>query len=161
MTFKFQQGGAAPAQGGAQDIQQQVIALVQAAMQGDQKARQQIEQIMQAAQQGNPQAQQIAAMIQQVVQAAQSQARRQQIGGKMDYIHKLRTGVNADEEVVYERCGGKVTKKVAKKDCGGSKLAKTEDGGQMPSNKKTYFEACGGKAKKKSGAKKCYFGGSL
>lgn len=138
------------------------MALVQAAMQGDQKAQQQIEKIMQAAQQGNQEAQQIAGLIQQAVQTLQGQATRsQQIGGKLAYIHKLRTGVNMDEEVVFERCGGRMTKKVKKKKaCGGVKL-KAEEGGNAPaSNKKTYFEACGGTTKK-SKTKKCYFGGSL
>ena len=89
----------------------------------------------------------------------QNQARRQQIGGKMDYIHKLRTGANPGEEVVYHRDGGKVTKRFVKKksdssgqdaekDCGGAKLAR-----------KTYFGCKGGKARKSG--KKCYFGGSL
>ena len=65
----FQQGGTAP----QQDLQQQVIALVQAAMQGDQQATQQVNQIMEAAKNGDPRATQIAKMIQQVVQQMQGQ----------------------------------------------------------------------------------------
>lgn len=157
MINKFQQGEAPQ---GGQNIEQQIMELVQAAMQGNQKAQQQIQQIMQAAEQGDPQAQQIAGMIQQVAQALQGQARSQQIGGKLAYIHKLRTGVNMDEEVVFERCGGRMTKKVKKKACGGIKL-KAEDGGSAPaSNKKAYFDSCGGTTKKTK-TKKCYFGGSL
>lgn len=157
MIFKFQQGGNAPQQG-AQDVQQQVIALVQAAMQGDEKARAQVQSIMDAAQQGDPQATQLAQLIQDVVKAMQSQARKQQIGGKLGYIHKLRTGVNPDEEVLYERCGGKVVKKVTKKACGGNaKKPKAENGTTMPT--KTYFDKKGGKAS--VAKKKCYFGGGL
>lgn len=163
MVFKFQQGGTA-AQAGQQDIQQQVVALVQAAMQGDEKARKQVQDIVKAAQNGDQQAIQLANMIQEVVQAMQNQARRQKIGGKMDYIHKLRTGVNPDEEVVYAREGGKVVKKTVKKDCSGTKFLK---GSKVPSDSrgcaiapKTYFECSGGKAKK-VGIKKHYFGGSL
>ena len=155
MVFKFQQGGAAPQN--AQQVQQQIVALVQAAMQGDQNAQQQVQQIMEAAKNGDQQAIQIAQLIQQVVQKMQAQARRQKVGGKLDYIHRLRTGVNPDEEVIYEKCGGKMTKKVVKKSACGGKPMK-EDGGSMKKNTKTYFEACGGKTKK---AKKCYFGGIL
>lgn len=160
MTFKFQQGGAAPQQDGAQDLQQQVIALVQAAMQGDEQARTQVQQIMDAAQQGDQQAVQIAQMIQQVVQAMQSQARKQQIGGKLAYIHQLRTGVGLNEEVVYEKCGGKMVKKVTKKSCNGGAVQKPKAGKGCLVKAKTYFEKCGGKAKVAK-AKKCYFGGSL
>ena len=52
----FQQGGNAP----KQDIQAQVTALVQAAMQGDQKATQTVNQILEAAKSGDQQAVQIA-----------------------------------------------------------------------------------------------------
>lgn len=145
------------AQNNQQEMQQQIIAMVQAAMQGDQKAKQQIDSIMQAAQNGDQNAMQIAQFIQQVVKQLQGQARQAKIGGKLAYIHKLRTGVNTDEEVIYEKCGGKMTKKVVKKSACGGKPMK-EDGGSMKKNAKTYFEACGGKTKK---AKKCYFGGIL
>jgi hypothetical protein len=57
----FQQGGAAPQQ---QDMQQQVVALVQAAMQGDQEAKQTVTQIIKAAESGDQQAMQMAQMIQ-------------------------------------------------------------------------------------------------
>jgi len=153
MVFKFQQGGATP-QEGAPDMQQQIVGLVQAAMQGDEQARAQVQQIMKAAQQGDPQAVQLAQMIQQVIQAMQSQARKQQIGGKLAYIHQLRTGVGLNEEVIYEKCGGKMVKKVSKKSSGG--VQKPETGNR--SRTKTYFDKNGGKTKV---AKKCYFGGSL
>lgn len=63
----LQAGGTAQ----ANDTQNQVVALVEAAMSGDKKAAQQIEQIMQAAQQGDQQAQQIAGLIQQVAEQLQ------------------------------------------------------------------------------------------
>lgn len=162
MIFKFQQGG----QSGAQDIQQQVLALVQAALvQNDPQAKQQLQAIIEAANNGDQEAAKLMPIIQEAVNAVKSQARKQQIGGKLAYIHMLRTGVKPDEEIIYERCGGKVTKKVAKKACGGARMK--ENGGNMPKEekketvaKKAYFDSCGGKAKK-SGAKKCYFGGSL
>ena len=155
----FQQGGAAPApqqeaQNGGQDVQKQVVALVQAAMSGNQKAQQQVQSIIDAAKQGDQQALQLAQMIQQVMQAIKGQARSAKIGAKLNYIHLLRTGVNADEEVIYERCGGKVTKKVVKKAACGSKAPKDACGGKTIKNK-AYFDKCGKKLKK------CYFGGTL
>lgn len=161
MVLKFQQGGAAaPQQQGGSDIQQQVVTLVQAAMQGDEKAQAQVQQIMDAAKQGDPQATQIAQLIQQVVQAMQSQARSQKVGGKLAYIHKLRTGVNQDEQVTFERCGGKVVKKVTKKAKGGETEKAPAAGKGCAVKAKTFFECKGGKAKI-ANAKKCYFGGSL
>lgn len=148
----------APADQG-QDMQSQVIALVQAAMQGDQQAQQTIQQIMQAAEQGDQQAMQIAQLIQQVMEQMQGQAAQsQRIGGKLAYIHRLRTGVGMDEDVVYERCGGKVTKKVVKK---AEKGCDMDDHKAAMKNKKLaviYFDDKGNKIK---GAKKCYFGGTL
>lgn len=37
------------------------------------------------------------------------------IRSKLGYIRKLRTGVGPDEEVIYQKCGGKITKKVVRK----------------------------------------------
>ena len=90
----FQQGGAAP----KQDIKAQVIALVQAAMQGDQKATQQVNQIMEAAKAGNQQAVQLAQLITEVAKQLQGQATSAKWGAKLDYIHTL-------------KCGGKTRKK--------------------------------------------------
>ena len=83
----FQQGGAAPQQ---QDMQQQIIQLVQAAMQGDQQATQTIQQVMQAAEQGDQQAQQIAQMIQQVAEQMKGQATMAKWGSKLKYIKSLK-----------------------------------------------------------------------
>lgn len=155
MIYRHQQGG----QMTPEQQQQAIIQMVQAAMSGNQEAQQQIDQIMQAAQNGDQEAMKIAQFIQEVVKQLQGQARSKRIGGKLAYIHRLRTGVGLDEEVTYQRCGGKVTKKVTKKACGGAKMKPMENGGKAP-EKKTYFECKGGKAKS-TGAKKCYFGGSL
>lgn len=78
----LQEGGAAPQQGG-QNAQQQIIALVQAAMSGDKNAADQINQIMQAAQQGDQQATQIAQLIQEVAQQMQGGAEAMKCGGKV------------------------------------------------------------------------------
>lgn len=86
----FQQGGQPTAQAGQQDMQQQVIALVQAAMQGDQKATQTVNKIMEAAKAGDKQAIQIAQMIQQVAQKMQGQATAAKWGAKLSYIRSLK-----------------------------------------------------------------------
>lgn len=135
----FQPGGQvtaqAPAQAGQQDMQQQVIALVQAAMQGDQKATQTVNQIMEAAKAGNQQAMQLAQMIQQVAQEMQGgqemqgQATAAKWGAKLSYIRSLK----------YAR-GGKT--------CPACQAAEKGD--------KIEKKACGGKK-----AKKHYFGGWL
>ena len=115
----FQQGGPAQQQG-AQDVQQQVVALVQAAMQGDEKANQTVTQIMEAAKAGDPQATQLAQLIQQVVQQMKGQATAAKWGSKLNYIRSLK----------YAK-GGK-----ACPECEKGALIKVEE------------KACGGKAKK-------------
>ena len=86
---------------------------------------------MSAAQQGDPQATQIAQMVQEVVQAMQGQARKALIGGKLNYIHRLRTGANLDEQVFYEKKGGKLTKKIVRKN-----EDEAEEQPEMKKNKK-------------------------
>ena len=114
----FQQGGSTP----QQDLQQQVIALVQAAMQGDQQATQQVNQIIEAAKAGNPQATQIAQMIQQVVKQIQGQATAAKWGAKLRYIRSLKYSKGgktcpecekkkAAEKIAEKKCGGKAKKK--------------------------------------------------
>lgn len=112
----FQNGGAAPQQ---QDMQQQVIQLVQAAMQGDQKATQTVNQIMEAAKQGDQQAMQIAQMIQQVAQQLQGQAQAAKWGAKLSYIRSLKYAkggkacpdCEAKKKVEEKACGGKAKKR--------------------------------------------------
>lgn len=95
-----------------QQLQQQIVQLVQAAMQGDQNATQQIQQIMQAAQQGNQQAAQIAQMIQTVAQQMQKQqAQYAKFGAKLNYIKSLRGKCPDGYEVKYFKGGGNVTTK--------------------------------------------------
>lgn len=93
----FQQGGAAP----QQDMKAQIIALVQAAMQGDQKATQQVNQIMEAAKAGDQQAMQIAQLMEQVIKELQGQAVSAKYGTKLSYLQSL-------------KCGGKKKKKGGK-----------------------------------------------
>lgn len=81
----YQQGGAVP-----QDPREQIVQLVQAAMQGDKKATQQVQQIMQAAEQGNPEAVQLAQMIQEVAKQLQGQAQAAKYGTKLKYIKSLK-----------------------------------------------------------------------
>lgn len=97
-----------------EQTQQQIVQLVQAAMQGDEQATQQIQQIMQAAQQGNEQAQQLAQMIQAVAQQLQGGGQQQPTGtpsarrgAKLQYINSLRNVCGADEQIEYYKAGGK------------------------------------------------------
>lgn len=117
----------------AQDVQQQIRALVMAAMnEADPKHKDAIKavnQINAAADQGDPQAQQLAEMIQQEVEQLQSQARAAKWGAKLNYVRSLK----------YAR-GGKTCPACEAK------------------QKMIEQQACGGKAKK---AKKRYFGGWL
>ena len=109
----FQQGGAAS----QQDMQQQVVALVQAAMQGDQKATETVNKIMEAAKAGDQKALQIAQMIQEVAKQMQGQATAAKWGAKLGYIRSLK----------YAK-GGKACpeceKKIEMKACGGKKALK-------------------------------------
>lgn len=151
----FEQGGRTPQQE-AQDMQQQIVALVQAAMQGDEKANQTVNQIMEAAKQGDQQAVQLAQMIQAVVQQMKGQAVSAKWGSKLAYIRSLKYAKGgkscapckkrSTKKVEEKACGGKSPMKVQEKACGGKTSMKVEE------------KACGGKAKK---AKKRYFGGWL
>lgn len=131
-----------------QQLQQQIVQLVQAAMQGDEQANQQIQQIMQAAQQGDQQAMQIAQMIQQVAQAMQQQqVQAAKFGAKLNYIKSLRGECPEGYEMKMFKQGGRVCKKCMKK----------EQGGDMPQAQKgmsvkDQFESykCGGKKMKKA-----------
>lgn len=151
-----------------QQLQQQIVQLVQAAMQGDQQATQQIQQIMQAAQQGDQQAAQIAQMIQVVAQQLQQQqVRAAKFGAKLNYIRQLKGNCPQGYEVEYfqqggkpcKRCkqmkqaGGEVTTPMSVRDqfkveaakCG-KKMKKKEVGGTVEAEK------CGGKPKLKKKA---------
>jgi hypothetical protein len=124
----FQGGGPVAQQTQANDIQQQVIALVQAAMQGDEKANQTVTQIMEAAKKGDSQAVQLAQMIQAVVQEMQGQATSAKWGSKLSYIRSLKYAKGgkacpacekgAPIKVEEKACGGKA-KKAKKRYFGG------------------------------------------
>lgn len=138
VNLKFKQGGqmykyAAGAQmvqpqqtggqqtGGQQGIEQQAMALVQAAMQGDQKANQTIQKIMQAAQQGDQQAAQVAKLLQAIVQQMKG-SRKARLGAKLDYIKQSIGECPEGQEVVYFKKGGEICKM-----CAGKKM---QDGGK-------------------------------
>ena len=126
-----------------EQLQQQVIQLVQAAMQGDQKAQQTIEQIMGAAQQGDEQATQIAQMIQAIAQQMQQgQVQAAKFGAKLDYTRQLRGLCPEGYEMQYFKSGGRLCKKCV------AKQKKMEEGGEVPSNPVDSFK-CGRKMKKK------------
>ena len=133
VNLKFKQGGqmykyAAGAQmvqpqqaSGQQGIEQQAMALVQAAMQGDQQANQTIQKIMQAAQQGDQQAAQVAKLLQAIVQQMKG-SRKARLGAKLDYIKQSIGECPEGQEVVYFKKGGEICKM-----CAGKKM---QDGGK-------------------------------
>ena len=126
VNLKFKQGGqmykyAAGAQmvqpqqtSGQQGIEQQAMALVQAAMQGDQQANQTIQKIMQAAQQGDQQAAQVAQLLKNIVQQMKG-SRKARLGAKLDYIKQSIGECPEGQEVVYFKKGGEICKVCAGK----------------------------------------------
>ena len=131
----FQQGGTAP----QQDTQQQVIALVQAAMQGDQKATETVNKIMEAAKAGDQQAIQIAQMIQQVAQQMQGQATAAKYGAKLNYLQALKCGGKAKAKKKEQ--GGKVCPECEKqlKQAKKPLITKHQQGKTLDYNKATRF----------------------
>ena len=132
-SIKFKQGGqmykyAAGAQmvqpqqaNGQQGIEQQAVALVQAAMQGDTKANQTIQKIMQAAEKGDQQAVKVAKLLQAVAQQMKG-SRKARLGAKLDYIKQSIGECPEGQEVVYFKKGGEICKI-----CAGKKM---QDGGK-------------------------------
>lgn len=106
---------------GQQEIEQQAMALVQAAMQGDQQANQTIQKIMQAAQQGDQQAAQVAQLLKNIVQQMKG-SRKARLGAKLDYIKQSIGECPEGQEVVYFKKGGDICKV-----CAGKKM---QDGGK-------------------------------
>lgn len=133
---KKQQGG----QMQQQDIQQQVIQLVQAAMQGDQKATQTIQQVIQAAKQGDQQAIQLAQMIQQVMEQMKGQTQVAKMGSKLQYIKSLKYAKGGKTCISCQQGGKPLQTNSVEKP-----IKKFKE--------KIEEKACGGKAKKH------YFGG--
>lgn len=137
-------------------MQQQIVALVQAAMQGDQQAQQQIQQIAQAAQQGDQQAAQIAQMIQQVAQQLQGQqAQMAKFGAKLNYLKFLKGECPEGYEMQMFKRGGTVCKKCMKKAQEGTQMPKpTNPVEEFKCGYKMKKKACGGSIKKdKCGSK--------
>ncbi len=133
-----------------QELQQQIIQLVQAAMGGNQQANKQIQQIMYAAQQGDQQATQLAQMIQSVAQQLQQQqVQAAKFGAKLDYIKQLRGQCPDGYEMQYYKAGGQLCKKCMKKQA-------MQEGGDFPQDPIDQFK-CGRKMKKK----KCENGGFI
>lgn len=124
-------------------LQQQIVQLVQAAMQGNKNAQQRVQQIMQAAQQGDQQAAQIAQMIQAVAKQIQNQqVQAAKFGAKLNYIRQLNGKCPDGYEMQYFKQGGQICKKCINK-------AMMEDGGTTPQNPVDAFK-CGRKMKKKA-----------
>ena len=114
--FKYQQGAqmVQPQQTSEQQgIEQQAMALVQAAMQGDKQANQTIQQIMQAAKQGDQQAVQVAKLLQAIVQQMQG-SRKARLGAKLNYFKQV-SECPEGQEVVYFKKGGEICKVCAGK----------------------------------------------
>lgn len=131
-----------------QQLQQQIVQLVQAAMQGDQQATQQIQQIMQAAQQGDQQAAQIAQMIQQVAQQMQQQqVQAARFGAKLNYIKQLKGQCPEGYKMEYYKQGGQLCKKCMKVHQDGGEVKQTPNtvAGQF----KMEAAKCGKKMNKK------------
>lgn len=112
---KYQDGGAAPS---GDDQQQQIVALVQAAMQGDDDAQQTIQQIQQAANQGDEQASQMLQVIQQIVQQMQggqedqsNQTPAARFGAKLNYLRHLKGECPQGTHLEYFKAGGVLCKK--------------------------------------------------
>lgn len=133
-----------------QELQEKVIQLVQAAMQGNQEAQQQIQQIMQAAQQGNQQAAQIAQMIQAVAQQMQQQqVQSAKLGAKINYLKQLRGVCPDGYKMEYFKAGGQLGKKCIK--CQqGNEVAPTPQNpvDAFRCGRKMKKKACGGQVKK-------------
>lgn len=133
VNLKFKQGGqmykyAAGAQmvqpqqaSGQQGIEQQAMALVQAAMQGDTKANQTIQNIMQEAEKGDQQAAQVAQLLKNIIQQMRG-SRKARLGAKLGYIKQSIGECPEGQEVVYFKKGGEICKM-----CAGKKM---QDGGK-------------------------------
>ena len=150
MINYYQQGGAAQ----QQDPQEQIVALVQAAMQGDKKATQQIQQIQAAAEQGDKSAAQIMQYIQQIMQQMQQQAQKAKQGAKLQYLAQLRGECPEGTHMTYYKAGGQICKKcvqnqIQQDKCGGKAKKKMACGGATKTinSIKAEMEKCGGKMK--------------
>ena len=129
-----------------QQLQEQIVQLVQNAMQGDQEATQKIQQIMQAAQQGDQQAVQLAQMIQQVAQQMQ-QVQAAKFGAKLNYVKRLKGKCPIGYEMRYYKVGGKLCSECIKEEKESKKPLNTIDA--FKCGRKMKKKACGGSVNKK------------
>lgn len=130
-------------------MQQQIVALVQAALSGDQQANQQIQQIMQAAQQGDQQATQLAQMIQQVTsQLKQSAKHGAKLISNINYIKYLRGQCPEGYEMQTFKKGGAICEKCVKRAQQGTSIDDSEVPLKTPRNVVDEFR-CGRKMKAK------------
>lgn len=152
---KHQQGGKMN-----ENIQQQIVQLVQAAMQGSKEATQQINQIMAAAKQGDQKATQLAQMIQAVAQQIQGGSVKAALGAKLNYVQKLKGNCPEGTEKIYLKNGGCMCQQ--KKQSGGALPNKNSAPDKLKKKLKPQTPlkpvkpvdtinkiACGGKTKKK------------
>lgn len=140
-----------------EQMQQQIVQLVQMAMQGDEQANQKIQQIMQAAQQGDQQATQIAQMIQQVAQQLQGQqVQTAKFGAKLNYIKYLRNQCPEGYEMQTFRKGGAICKKCIRKKQAGDVMGAPRGNAvdQFKCGRKMKKKACGGSVEKDKCGKK-------
>ena len=128
-----------------QQLQEQIVQLVQDAMQGNQEATQKIQQIMQAAQQGDQQAVQLAQMIQQVAQQMQ-QVQSAKFGAKLNYVKQLKGKCPIGYEMRYYKVGGKLCSECIKEEKESKKPLNTIDA--FKCGRKMKKKACGGPVKK-------------
>lgn len=128
-----------------QQLQEQIVQLVQDAMQGNQEATQKIQQIMQAAQQGDQQAVQLAQMIQQVAQQMQ-QVQSAKFGAKLNYVKQLKGKCPIGYEMRYYKVGGKLCSECIKEEKESKRPLNTIDA--FKCGRKMKKKACGGSVKK-------------
>lgn len=143
-----------------EQLKQELINLVQKAMQNDADAIQQIEEIMKAAQSGDSQAQMIAQAIQQIAETMQQQQQEPPVqgtpelqqaygllarnGAKLNYIKYLRNECPAGYEMQMFKKGGAICKKCIKKKEEGGEVMEAAKGGSVIDQFR-----CGRKMKKK------------
>lgn len=136
MINKYQQGGAAPQQGGSilaqiqQLPQEQQQQLMQAFAQWAQQKGVDIQQL-----QSNPQAlEQALGQFMQEMQAQQAQAAKH--GAKLQYIKKLKHQCSEDEELQFFKAGGQMGCKCVKKEQNGGKQEPKKNAIQQFKDKK-------------------------
>lgn len=148
MINKYQQGGAAPQQGGEQleqmvmQISQMVGEQPETVMAAIQAGGENFKQVIAALQQGD--AQSAKQMIQQLAQQGAQMARQ---GAKLKFIKNLKHQCNEGEHLEYFKAGGSFGCKCVKTEKKGGK-AEPKNAIQQFKEKNPKAEKCGGKMKK-------------